>query len=311
MQKSHKRLDMERTFKKNITMYIFLLLPLVYFVIFRYVPIFGNILAFRKFEMGKSYFGTEWVGFKYFKLFLTNPDFWKVFKNTIILSVSNLAFAFPLPIIFALMLNEVNSKSFKKISQSITIVPKFLSAVVVVMMMKTLLSPSNGIINRIIESFGGEAVFFMNSAEWFRPVYILSELWQFLGWNSIIYMAVLAGADQEQYEAAMVDGANKWQQAWHITIPLLIPTMSINFILSIGMILNVGFEKVLLMYTPISYKTADVIQTYVYRTAFGEFGGAGKFSYVTAIGLFHALFGLVLLAITNYIVDKKWNTGLW
>ncbi len=262
--------------------------------------------------MGGSYYGTEWRGFDYFELFLTNPDFWKVFFNTIILSGLTLLFSFPLPIIFALMLNEINNKIFKKVTQSLTIIPRFISAVVVVAMMKSILSPSDyGIVNQIIGLFGVEPIHFLNDPDWFRFIYIVSELWQFLGWNSIIYMAVLAGVDQEQYEAAMVDGANRWKQTIHITLPAMLPTISINFIIAIGHVLNVGFEKILLMYTENSRQTADVIQTYVYRNSFDEGGGPTKFSYVTAIGLFQAMIGLILLAGANFIVNKKWNTGLW
>ncbi len=299
--------EMVKSFKKNYVLYLFLIIPVLYFLIIKYIPMFGNVLAFRTYRPGGSYFGEQWVGLQYFKMFLEDPAFWKVFGNTVILSFTTLAITFPLPIIFALLLNEIEFKRFKKISQSITIIPKFLSTVVVVMMVKALLSPSSGIINEIIGLFGGEGIYFLNKPEWFRCIYIASDIWQFLGWNSIIYMAVLTSADQSQYEAAMVDGANKFQQIIHVTIPLLLPTIAINLIISVGNVLNLGFEKILLLYTPTTYATADVVQTFAYRI--GLLGN--NFSYGTAVGLFQGIICLVLLWITNRITNKYWECGLW
>ncbi len=296
-----------QSLRENYVMYIFLILPILYFVIFKYIPMLGNVIAFRKFVPGQSYFGVKWEGFKYFKMFLDDPRFWDVFWNTIIISFTTLFFAFPLPIIFALLLNEITNKKFKKLVQSITIVPKFLSIIVVVMIFNTLLSPSIGVVNNILESFGVEPIFFMNEPKYFIPIYIISEIWQFLGWNSIIYMAVLTSADQEQYEASMVDGANRWQQTINVTIPTLIPTIAINLIISVGLILNVGFEKILLMYTPSTYETADVIPTFVYRI--GLMGN--NYSYGTAVGLFQGVLSLFMLWIVNKLVNKYWEVGLW
>ena len=198
-------------------------------------------------------------------------------------------------------------KKVKKVVQSLTIVPRFLSVVVVVAMMNALLSPSTGIVNTIIEKLGGEAIYFMNEPFWFRIIYIISELWQFLGWNSIIYMAVLSSADQEQYEAAMVDGAGKIKQAIHITLPMMLPTIAINLIIALGNILNIGFEKVLLMYTPTTYETADIIQTFVYRVGLMN----ANYSYGTAVGLFQGVISLSLLWAANRITNKRWGCGLW
>lgn len=299
--------ELRISMKKNTTLYIFLVLPIIYFAVFKYIPMFGNIIAFRKYVPGQSYFGVSWEGFRYFEMFLKDEAFWNAFKNTVILSGISLLICFPIPIIFSLLLNELMQKKFKKLVQSVTIVPRFLSVVVVVAMMNALLSPSTGIVNRIIEHFGGEAIYFMNDPFWFRIIYICSELWQFVGWNSIIYMAVLSSADQEQYEAAMVDGAGKIKQAIHITLPIMIPTIAINLIISLGNILNVGFEKVLLMYTPTTYETADVIQTFAYRI--GLMGA--NYSYGTAVGLFQGVISLTLLWIANRITNKRWECGLW
>lgn len=296
-----------KSVKKNYAIYLMLLLPIIYFIVFKYVPMFGNVIAFRKYVPGKSVFGVSWRGLDYFKMFINDPQFWSAFKNTITLSLLTLVVSFPLPIIFALMLNEVRLKRFKKAVQSITIIPKFLSVVVVVMILNTLLSPSNGTINMIIEFFGGEPIYFMQEEFWFRFVYIASNIWQFMGWSSIIYMACLSSADMEQYEAAMVDGASRWKQTIYITIPLLLPTIAINLTISVGNILNVGFEKVLLMYTPATYSFADVVQTFVYRI--GLIGS--NYSYGAAAGLFQGIISLFLLWVTNYITNKYWKCGLW
>ena len=299
--------ELGTSMKKNATLYIFLILPIIYFVVFKYIPMFGNIIAFRKYVPGQSYFGVSWEGFRYFEMFLKDEAFWNAFKNTVVLSGISLLICFPIPIIFSLLLNELMQKKFKKVVQSVTIIPRFLSVVVVVAMMNAMLSPSTGIVNRIIEYFGGEAIYFMNDPFWFRIIYICSELWQFVGWNSIIYMAVLSSADQEQYEAAMVDGAGKIKQAIHITLPIMLPTIAINLIISLGNILNIGFEKVLLMYTPTTYETADIIQTLVYRI--GLMGA--NYSYGTAVGLFQGVISLTLLWMANRITNKRWGCGLW
>ncbi len=296
-----------RSFRENKVLYLFLLLPVLYFIIFKYIPMFGNIIGFRKYKIGGSYWGEGDLTFKYFKMFLTDPNFWKVFLNTVTLSLLVLLITFPLPIIFSLMLNEVMNNRFKKFVQSITIIPKFFSVIVVIMLFNTLLSPSTGIVNELIVMFGGEKIFFMNDKQWFRAIYIFTDIWQFLGWNSIIYMAVLASADQELYEAAMIDGAGKWKQTIHITIPLLLPTIAINFIISIGTVLNLSFEKNLLLYKPNIAEVADTIQTFVYRMGLLD----KNYSYATAVGLFQSVLSLTLLWIANKVVNKKWDLGLW
>lgn len=300
-------LRFKKSLSTNTVLYLFLVLPILFFVVFKYIPMFGNIIAFRQYKPGGAYFGETWSGFKYFEMFLQDSSFWKAFNNTVVLSSMVLLLTFPLPIIFSILLNEIGNKHFKKFVQSITIIPKFLSVVVVVMIFNTMLSPSTGVVNEIIVALGHEKIFFMNEAEWFRAIYIISEVWQFMGWNSIIYMAVLASADQEQYEAAMVDGANRFKQTIHITLPCLLPTIAINFIISVGLILNLGFEKILLMYTANTYETADVIQTFVYRVGLLN----KNYSYGTAVGLFQSVISLTLLYISNKIVNKYWDAGLW
>ncbi len=294
-------------FKRNKVIYAFLLLPVIYFLVFKYIPMFGNIIAFRKYTAGGSYLGDGEFTLKYFRLFLTDSTFWGVFQNTVILSALVLLITFPMPIIFALLMNELNEGKFKKVVQSVTIIPKFLAVVVVISIFNNLLSPSTGIVNYFIASLGFEKIFFMNEEAWFRFIYIFTDLWQFLGWNAIIYMAVLASADREQYEAAMVDGANRWKQTIHITLPTMLPTIAINLILSVGTVINLGFEKNLLLYNSNIAGVADVIQTFVFRMGLEN----KNYSYATAVGLFQAVISLSLLYIANKLVNKYWDAGLW
>jgi len=297
----------KKSYKRNYQLYWLLLIPIVYFIMFRYLPMYGIVLSFRKYVPMKSAFGVEWVGFKYFKHFLSDSTFWHVFKNTFVLSSLALVIGFPLPIIFALSLNEVRGKFLKKFVQTVSYLPKFLSIIIVVLMINTLLSPSTGIINSIIVKFGGDPIHFIREISWFRTIYIVSDVWQFMGWNAILYIAALSSVDEQLYEAASLDGANRWQQTWHVTIPGIMPTIVITFILAVGQMLNTGFEKILLLYSPGIYDVADVIQTYVYRI-----GLEGRnFSYATAVGLFQSIVSLIFLWVTNKGAQKFSDTSLW
>lgn len=273
---------MWKRIQRDRVLYLILLLPIIYLILFKYAPMAGNILAFRKFKVGGSMFGVKWEGLKYFKLFIRDSYFWQVFRNTLLLSVLNLVFGFPIPIILALLLNEVKNKGGKRIVQTITYLPKFLSTVVVVSMLQTLLSPSTGAINMFLNKLGVESIYFLNEPSWFRPVYILSDIWQFMGWNSILYLTALTSVDPQLYEAAAIDGANRWKQTLHVTIPGILPTIVITLILSTGSVLSVGFEKVLLLYTQNTMDVADVISTYTYRMGIVN----SQYSYTTAVGLF-------------------------
>lgn len=297
-----------QTMDKYKYYYILLVLPIAYFIIFKYIPILGNVIAFRKYEPGKFVYGTQWVGLKYFEMFLYDPYFWKAFTNTIILSVTNLVFNFPIPIIFALLINELHGKYAKKIVQSISYLPRFLSTVIVVGMLKELLSPSTGIVNLVLANlFHIEPIFFVNDAAWFRPLYILSDTWQMMGWNAIIYFAALTNIDPQLYESARIDGAGRWKQTLYITLPGIKPTMLILLILSVGSILNLGFEKILLLRTPLNSMTADIIDTYVYRIGLVN----NNYSYAAAIGLFGGLISFSLVAISNYLSNKLTDSGLY
>lgn len=298
---------LRKSIKRNYLLYILLILPMMYFFLFKYVPMAGIILSFRNYVPGQSIFGENWVGFKYFSIFLTDPTFWNIFKNTILLSLLNLIIGFPIPIIFALLLNEVRNNNLKRFIQTVSYLPKFFSTVVVVALINSLLSPSTGIVNNILELFGKESIYFVNDENWFRPIYIISEIWQFTGWNAILYIAALASVDMELYEAAVIDGANRWKQTLYITIPEIMPTIVILFIMSVGYVLTVGFEKILLLYSPNIYGTADVIQTFVYRMGIVN----NNYSYATAVGLFQSVISLALLWGTNQMAKRYSEYSLW
>jgi len=301
-------------FKRNLTiiakdwqLYTLLILPIIYYVIFKYGPMLGNIIAFRSYVPGGSVFGEEWVGLKYFQLFISDPTFWNVFKNTLIISVLQLVIGFPFPIIFALLLNEIRVKKFKKFVQTVSYLPYFLSTVVVAGMIQELLSPSSGVVNMVIKHFTGHTIAFLSLPQWFRTIYVGSGVWQGLGWGAILYLAALTNINMELYESAKIDGANRWQQTLHVTIPGIMPTIVILLILNIGSLLAVGYEKIMLLYNPLTYSTADVLSTYLYRMGLES----NNFSYATAIGLFESIIGLILVSAANWFSRKFSETSLW
>lgn len=266
----------------------------------------GNAIAFRQFRPGGSIFGDRFVGLRYVEMFLNDPKFWDVFLNTLILGLLTLVVVFPLPIILALLLNELRSARVKKFVQTISYLPHFMSIVIVAGVVLQMTS-IRGTFNQIITAFGGSAIPFMQQPEWFRTIYISSEIWQTVGWGTILYLAALSTVDPQLYEAARVDGANRWRQTWHITLPGIMPTMVVLLILNIGTFMAVGFEKILLLYNPLLYPTADVLSTYLYRVGIG----GGQFSYAAAIGLFEALIGLVLILGANSLSRKFVGASLW
>ncbi|GMA33257.1 ABC transporter permease [Litorihabitans aurantiacus] len=300
------RLTWRRALRRDWQLYTFLIVPLVFLLVFRYLPMAGNIIAFRRFRPGSSIFGDEWVGLYYFEAFITNQQFWSVFWNTVILGGLTLAICFPLPIVLALMLNELRSRRYKRLVQTISYLPHFMSIVIVAGLVMQL-TAVNGTVNQIVEAFGGDAVSFMQRPDWFRSIYVSSEVWQTVGWGTILYLAALTTIDQQLYEAARIDGANRWKQTWHITLPGIRPTMMVLLILNIGSFMAVGFEKVLLLQNPLIYSTADVISTYLYRVGIQS----AQFSYGTAIGLFEALIGLVLVLTANGISRRVTGASLW
>ena len=287
-------------------LYVLLLPTILFYICFSYLPMFGNIIAFQKFSLAKGFFESEFVGFDHFRNFLSDYNFWRLMRNTLSVSGYSLIFGFPAPIIFALLLNEVRSDKFKRTIQTVTYMPHFISIVIVSSLTLSYVS-SDGLINTIRKFLGYDTIPFMSEAKYFYPVYIISGIWQNLGWNSIIYLAALSAVDQQLYEAAVIDGANKWQQTINVTLPSIAPTIIILFIMQIGHLLGVGYEKIMLLYNPAIYEKADVVSTYVYRRGLMN----GDYSYSAAVGIFNSFINLTLLIISNSLSKRFSETSLW
>ncbi len=294
-------------FLANKSLYLMIIPGLLITIIFKYLPMYGIIVSFENYYPTKGVFGSEWVGVEHFISFFRDPYCFRLFKNTFLLGLYSLIFGFPAPIILALLLNEVKSRIFKKVSQTISYMPHFLSVVVVVGLMKDMLSVSEGIVNDLIAALGGQKFDFLLSPHWFRTLYVFSGVWQGIGFSSIIYLAAISGISIEQYESAVLDGASRLKQAIFITIPNMIPTIVILFIFAVGGILGNDFQKILLMYNPVTYETADVISTYVYRQGIE----GASFSYASAVGLFMSVISLIFIVVTNKISKKFGETSLW
>lgn len=306
--KTSKSVDLIKRIKKNKFLILLFLPGLLYFIIFDYIPMGGIVLAFKDYNVFKGIFNSPWVGFRYFEAFFSDPNFFRLLRNTVLLSVYNLIFSFPAPLILALLLNELKWSPFKKVVQTVTYVPHFISTAIIVGIMVTFLSPSTGIINTLLHSiFNIEPIYFFGDPAYFRTLYIASGIWAHIGFGSIIYLAAIAGVDPQLYEACKIDGGDRWKQLIHITIPGIIPTIVILLILNIGGLMSVGSEKVLLMYNPLTYETADVYSTYVYRI--GLMGA--NFSIGTAIGLFNNIVGLILIILANRIARRVSEHSLW
>ncbi|MCM3626904.1 ABC transporter permease subunit [Paenibacillus glycanilyticus] len=309
MEGSSKVLDVSPLWKhvrKEWKLYSFLVLPIIYFLIFKYAPMIGNVIAFRKYRGGPNFLGTEWVGLQYFRMFMKDPTFWRAFWNNIFLSVAYLVVRFPLTLIFALLINEIRRLKLKKFVQTVSYLPHFISMVIVAGMVKEMLSAS-GPINALLMNFGMDPIPFISLPQWFPAIYISSGIWQGLGWGTILYLAAMTGINTELYEAARIDGASRLRLAWHVTIPGILPTIMTLLILDIGGIMGSNFEKVLLLYNPLTYESADVISTYVYRMGIT----GGNFSFATAVGLFEGVIGLILVTMANTISKKTTKSSLW
>jgi putative aldouronate transport system permease protein len=296
----------KKDFKINKQLYLIVVPVIAFYVIFHYAPMYGAIIAFKNYSPAKGVLGSPWVGLKHFQEFFGGFYFGRIIKNTLIISFNSIIFGFPAPIILALLINELRVKWFSRIVQTITYLPHFISLVVICGMIKDFTSDT-GVINYIIGLFGGQTNSLLNYAQNFVPIYIISDIWQGVGWGSIIYLAALMGIDQELYEAASIDGAGRWKQTIHITFPGILPTIMIMLILRLGNILNVGFEKIILLYNPAIYDTADVISTYVYRKGLLEF----SWSFSSAVGLFNSLINFVFLISANWLSRKFNETSLW
>jgi len=301
-----RRRSWGETVRRDWQLYSLAVLPLLFFLVFRYAPMIGNVIAFRRFEPGGSILGEKWIGLRYVKIFLSDPQFWGVFANTLILGVLTLVICFPMPVVLALLINEVRARRLRRFVQSVSYLPHFLSIVIVAALVTQLLSV-DGVVNQILGWFGQESVPFLQRPGWFRTIYVSSELWQTVGWGTILYLAAFTTIDENLYEAARIDGASRWRQIWHVTLPGIRPTMITLLILNIGTFMSVGFEKILLLYNPLTYPTADVISTYLFRMGVVS----SNFSYAAAIGLFESLIGLALVLSANQIARRTVGTGLW
>jgi putative aldouronate transport system permease protein len=290
-------------------LYLLFLLPLLYVIIFKYIPMYGAQIAFKNYMVSKGFGGSEWVGIKYFSRFFNSYDFWRILKNTLSLSFYTLAVSFPIPIFLALSLNMVENRRFKNAVQLITYAPYFISLVVMVGLIMQFLNPRFGIVNEIIGWFGIEPVNFMGRPEWYQSIYVWSNVWQNAGFSCIIFLAVLSTIDPALHEAAVVDGASKMQRLRHIDLPGIMPIAIILLILNTGQMMETGFEKALLMQNTVNLRTSEIIDTYVYKI--GLASQAMNFSYATAIGLFKSVISLILLLIVNYTAKKAGQESLW
>lgn len=296
-----------RSVFKNLDLYLMLLPVIIYFIVFEYLPMYGITIAFKDFSPRLGIWGSDWAGLDHFQRFFNSFRFESLIKNTINISLLSLIFGFPVPIIFALMVNELRSLGSRRVVQTVSYMPHFLSTVVVVSILLTFTSPSVGIINRILKAFGQESIYFMADPDWFKPLYVISGIWQSFGWSSIIYSAAITSIDAEQFEAAEVDGATKIQKIRFITIPSIIPTAIIMLILQTGSIMSVGFEKVFLMQNDLNIQASEVISTYVYKVGLLS----ADFSFSAAVGFFNSVINFALIIIVNWVARRTSDMRLW
>ena len=297
----------QRDMTKNWKLYMLFIPVLVYFAIFKYAPMFGLSISFLDYRPARGISGSRFVGLQHFRSFFTDPYFFRLLRNTVTISLCTLIFSFPSAILLALMINELQSRRLSRVVQTISYVPHFISTVVICGIVTQLVGRTGGITMLLNMLFGLEPTNMLMEPNYFVPVYIGTDIWQSIGWNSIVYLSALTAIDQELYEAARVDGANKWNQMIHITIPCLIPTIIIMFILKVGKMFDVGYEKIMLLYNPLTYETADVINTYVYRRGMEQ----SQWSYSTAVGLFNSVVCFALVFFTNYITRRSNGNSLW
>lgn len=302
-----KQESLATNLKKHWRLLIFVIPALVYIIIFHYLPMYGIVIAFEDFKPFKGYMGSPFVGFKHFQRFFSQPDSWQMIANTLLLSIEQLIFSFPIPILLALSINQLNSHRYQKTVQVVTYAPHFISMVVLVSIMRVLLDPQSGVANFMLRALGRQPIFFMGDADWFRRVYVGSEIWQNTGWNSVIYFAALASVDVSMHEAAIIDGANKLQRVRYIDFPSILPTIITVLILNTGKIMSIGFEKVYAMQNALNLSKSQIISTYVYQVGIRE----GQYSYSAAINLFNSVINLILLLSMNTITKKTSDVGIF
>jgi len=297
----------KKDFKKNKYVYFMAIPVMLFFVVFCYLPMYGAIIAFKDYNMVDGFLGSPWVGLYWFKKFFTDYTFLRILKNTLILSLESILWGFPAPILLALLLNELRCEKYKRCVQTVVYLPHFISVVVICGLIKDFVA-RDGVITLLLTQFGVENSNLLSYPEYFRTIYVSSGIWQEIGWGSIIYLSALTSIDPQLYEAATIDGAGKLRQTWNITIPGIMSTIIVMLILRVGQLMSLGYEKVMLLYSPITYETADIISTYVYRVGLLE---GMQFSYTTAIGLFNSGVNLVLVLLSNKISNKLTGDGLW
>ncbi|MCY9656638.1 ABC transporter permease subunit [Paenibacillus chondroitinus] len=299
-----------RLWKRIVTkyeFYIMLAIPLIWYIIFKYVPMYGIQIAFKDFSATRGIMASPWAGFRHFERFFESSYFWELLWNTLSLSLYSLLVGFPVPILLALLIYEINGKRMKKWLQNVTYIPHFLSLVVIVGMLNVFLDPDTGKVNQLLSLLGVDPVPFMRKAEWFQTVFVSSDIWQHMGWSSIIYLAALTAIDPTQYEAAKMDGASRFQRLLHISLPGMLPTIVIMFILQVGHLMDIGFEKVLLMQNPVNASKGEILATFVYKNGIQQ----GQFSYTAAAGLFNSVIDFILLILVNSWARKKTDSSLW
>lgn len=293
--------------KRHWQLYVMLILPVTYLIIFAYLPMGGAVIAFKDYSIRGGIWGSDWVGLKHFKNFFTTPDFKILMRNTLALSLYSLIISFPMPILLALAINEMRGRHYKKVVQMVTYLPYFISTVVLVGIMQNIFSIRTGLVNNIITALGGTAVDFMGKPELFRSLYVWSGVWQGMGYSAVIYIAALASVDTSQVEAAIIDGAGRFARVWNVDLPAIMPTIVIQLILAVGSIMSLGFEKVYLMQNPVNMQYSEIISTFVYKRGLINF----QYSYATAVGLFNSVCNLVLIVLANMFSKKVNETSLW
>ena len=311
MVRDYRRVDsfgsrLARDLVKNYGLYLLLVPAILFYTLFCYKPLYGAIIAFKRYVPTKGIIASPWVGLTHFEAFFGSYYFWRLLRNTLTISLSSLVIGFPAPIIFALLLNELRNERFKKIVQTVTYLPHFISMVVMCGLIR-LLTQDTGVVVQALSLFGFEPVSLLSRAEYFVPVYVLSGVWQGIGWGSIIYLSALTGIDPELYEAATIDGANRWRQTLHVTLPGIAPTIIIMLLLRMGSVMNVGYEKIILLYNEGIYETADVISTFVYRKGLEQ----AQWSYSAAVGLFNSVVNFVIIVLMNRFSRAITDVSLW
>lgn len=298
---------MAKRMRHNAVLYFLLAIPIAHFLVFKYWPIYGVQIAFREFNPSLGVLDSPWVGLEHFIRFFSAYNFGEVLGNTLLLSLLGLVFVFPVPVLFALVLNQVRRKGARGFIQTVVYAPYFISTVVLVGMLSLLLSPSTGLVNLAVMAAGGEPILFLGEADWFRPLYLMSSVWQETGFSAVVYLAALSSVDPQMHEAAVIDGASRWLRIVHIDLPAITPAILVMFTLAVGNLLNVGFEKAFLMQSDLNLSTSEVLPTYIYKVGLQH----GDYSYSAAIGLFNSFVNMTLLIAVNAFTKKKYGRGLY